>query len=171
MAWRVERSGSHRATRMPDRAALRVASGQPRSPSSAPRAGLYRSSSLNTSRRICLRRMRSQVRPGSRRPRHDRHLGAASPMQSTKPRRAAERLFSPAVRRADPHPAWTHACPIPAGLVLVIEIVLSSPTTRAPKPGERPPDPAEHGRLPPVPSTVLLARRKNEAASGPLCSR
>jgi hypothetical protein len=38
--------------------------------------------------------------------------------------------------------------PVPAGLVLVIEIVLSSPTTRAPKPGERSSDPAEHGRLP-----------------------
>src|SRR5829696_4703518 len=38
--------------------------------------------------------------------------------------------------------------PIPAGLVLIIEIVLVSPTTRAPKPGERSSDPAEHGRLP-----------------------
>jgi hypothetical protein len=38
--------------------------------------------------------------------------------------------------------------PVPAGLVLVIEIVLSSPTTRAPKPGERSSDPAQHGRLP-----------------------
>ena len=39
-------------------------------------------------------------------------------------------------------------CPIPAGLVLIIEIVLVSPTTRAPKPSERSSDPAEHGRLP-----------------------
>jgi hypothetical protein len=38
--------------------------------------------------------------------------------------------------------------PIPAGLALVIEIVLDSPTTRAPQPGQRSSDPAEHGRLP-----------------------
>jgi hypothetical protein len=38
--------------------------------------------------------------------------------------------------------------PIPAGLVLVIDIVLDSPTTRAPKPGHHSSDPAEHGRLP-----------------------
>jgi hypothetical protein len=38
--------------------------------------------------------------------------------------------------------------PIPTGLVLIIEIVLVSPTTRAPKPGEGSSDPAEHGRLP-----------------------
>jgi hypothetical protein len=38
--------------------------------------------------------------------------------------------------------------PIPAGLALVMEIVLDSPTTRAPKPGKHSSDPAEHGRLP-----------------------
>jgi hypothetical protein len=38
--------------------------------------------------------------------------------------------------------------PIPAGLTLIIEIVLDSPTTRAPKPGKHSSDPAEHGRLP-----------------------
>jgi hypothetical protein len=38
--------------------------------------------------------------------------------------------------------------PIPAGLALVIELVLDSPTTRAPTPGQRSSDPAEHGDLP-----------------------
>ena len=38
--------------------------------------------------------------------------------------------------------------PVPAGLVLVIDIVLDSPTTRAPRPGHHSSDPADHGRLP-----------------------
>jgi hypothetical protein len=45
--------------------------------------------------------------------------------------------------------------PIPAGLALVIEIVLDSPTTWAPKPGERSLDPAEHALTSPVPLHAL----------------
>ena len=56
--------------------------------------------------------------------------------------------------------------PIPAGLVLVIEVVLDSPATWAPKPGERSFDPAEHAAyLSCAPPTVLLARCKNKAGS------
>jgi hypothetical protein len=59
--------------------------------------------------------------------------------------------------------------PIPAGLALVIELVLDSPTTRAPTPGQRSSDPAEHGDLPllgPLPCTVLLAGRMDKTACG-----
>jgi hypothetical protein len=59
--------------------------------------------------------------------------------------------------------------PMPAGLTLVIELVLDSPTARAPKPGKHSSDPAEHGRRPLLclPRTVLLARRKHKTAGGP----
>jgi hypothetical protein len=68
-------------------------------------------------------------------------------MPGTKPRRAGRSLSQPSEGQIPILPGLMHG-PVPAGLVLVIEIVLSSPTTRAPKPGERSSDPAEHGRLP-----------------------
>jgi hypothetical protein len=88
-------------------------------------------------------------------------------MQSTKPRSATEGLFSqPSEGQIPILPRLMHG-PIPAGLVLVIEIVLSSPTTRAPKPGEHSSDPAEHGRLPllcPPLSSLPDARTRRPAA-------
>ena len=85
------------------------------------------------------------------------------------PRRTKDMLPQPSERQIPILPGLMQD-PMPAGLTLVIELVLDSPTTRAPKPGKHSSDPAEHGRLPllcPLPRTVLLARHKNKTAGGP----
>src|SRR4029450_9384334 len=81
----------------------------------------------------------------------------------------SRRISPPAVRRADPRPALSHASPIPAAQILVIDIVLDSPTTRRPR--------RANARLSQVntagylccglPGTGLLAQPGNQAAGGP----
>ena len=125
-------------------------SGSQRSPAvhHSPRSQA-RSCSNKHARRTLIR-MRSQVQVlACGRPRHGR---TREPMSNSREheatlRRTKDVLPQPSEGQIPILPGLMQG-PIPAGLVLIIEIVLVSPTTRAPKPGERSSDPAEHGRLP-----------------------
>jgi hypothetical protein len=99
------------------------------------------------------------------------------------PRRTEEVLLQPSEGQIPVLPGLVQG-PIPAGLVLVIEIVLSSRATPSPKPRPHTPDPVQHGQPPlltpplsslPDPTTRTAPKRDlqrdRRATSGPHSAR